>query len=145
MPDLLHQPWRLGLVTSSEEEDWLCQQKHTKEFRHRPIGLLRKEYLKDPSQWHDNRISKAGPAYTDYMHKFTKESLWIDGCYNPPWVDEELRRRGLPLSAQAQDGLIFERNENLFHYERSYVALLRACAKNKDLQKGTRIHHDILK
>eukprot|EP00250_Pteridium_aquilinum_P021557 c25164_g14_i2 orf=136-816(+) len=153
MPDLLHQPWRLGLVTSSEEEDWLCQQKHTKEFRHRPIGLLRKEYLKDPSQWHDNRISKAGPAYTDYMHKFTKESLWIDGCYNPPQVFEELPRQDLPLPTHAPHTELWPKNKKLTHHKSlpcndessSFVAVLRACAKRKDLSKGTRVHDDILR
>eukprot|EP00250_Pteridium_aquilinum_P027153 c34316_g1_i1 orf=89-250(+) len=27
----------------------------------------------------------------------------------------------------------------------AFVALLRACAKNKDLCRGTRVHYDVLK
>eukprot|EP00250_Pteridium_aquilinum_P018976 c24248_g10_i1 orf=120-530(+) len=112
----------------------------------RTCDLLWREYFKDPSQWWDNRRIKAGPAYPDFRHKVTKKCLQIDGCYTPSWVGEELRRRGLAMSAPAQ-------HEKVTHYPAllcddegtAFVALLHTCAKTKDLRRGTRLHQDVLK
>eukprot|EP00250_Pteridium_aquilinum_P011492 c20103_g2_i1 orf=1-540(-) len=110
--------------------------------RYRPSDLLWRDYFRDPSQWWDNRIGKLGPAYPDFKHKVSKKSLWINRRSSPSWVVEELRRRGLAMSAQAQDA------EKIRHYKAhevtAFVALLRACAKSKDLYRGSRVHDDIL-
>eukprot|EP00250_Pteridium_aquilinum_P020920 c24989_g2_i2 orf=106-573(+) len=132
---IYHQLRSSALATSSTDE-------HKPNKKSRPSSshdLLWKEFFRDPSQWWDNRRSKAGSAYPDFKHKVTKDSLWIHGCYNSSWVDEELRRRGLSVSSQAQDGDPCHDNGTAF------VALLRACAKNRDLYRGTKLHNDVLR
>ncbi|KAH7301556.1 hypothetical protein KP509_23G032000 [Ceratopteris richardii] len=63
----------------------------------------------------------------------TKDFLWVDGCYNPPWVGEELRRRGL-----------FQSHDKIIHDEASpFISLLGECAKRKDLCSGLQIHNDV--
>eukprot|EP00250_Pteridium_aquilinum_P020918 c24989_g1_i1 orf=42-401(+) len=94
------------------------------------FDLVWKEHSRGSSQWSDKRNSKAGPAYPHLKHKAAKESLWIDGFYNPSWM---LRRR-------AQDGDPIQQDE-----APAFVALLRACAKHKDLCRGSRVHDDILR
>eukprot|EP00250_Pteridium_aquilinum_P018994 c24248_g7_i1 orf=227-646(+) len=114
----------------------------------RSFGRLWKEYLRDSTQWWDNRKSKVGLAhpYPDFKHKFTKESLWVDGCCNPSWVGEELRRTGLAASSLVRHGELCADNEQeLLCEATSFVTLLRTCAKNKDLYRGTRLHNDVLK
>ncbi|KAI5080295.1 hypothetical protein GOP47_0005774 [Adiantum capillus-veneris] len=82
----------------------------------------------------DRCKSKLRHAYFNFNHMCTKECLWSDGCYNPPWVGEELRRRG-----------IFQGKENVLHDESSsFISLLRACAKSKDLHHGIQVHNDVL-
>eukprot|EP00250_Pteridium_aquilinum_P018977 c24248_g11_i1 orf=92-529(+) len=99
---------------------------------------------RNPSQWW-----KAGPAYPHFQHRATKEDLWIDGSCNPSWVGEELRRRGLgPCYGELwkDDEKVIHHKALVFHDQgTAFVALLRACAKKKDLQTGTRIHTDVLK
>eukprot|EP00250_Pteridium_aquilinum_P020925 c24989_g5_i1 orf=294-587(+) len=88
--------------------------------------LVWREFFRDPLPWLTNkRNSKVGPAYPLFRHKVTKESLWIDGLLNPSWVAEELRQRPL---ARAFDGAALEKDQ-----APAFVALLRECAKNKDL------------
>lgn len=29
---------------------------------------------------------QTGPNYPDFNHRVSREALWIDGRYNPPWV-----------------------------------------------------------
>eukprot|EP00250_Pteridium_aquilinum_P031770 c44226_g1_i1 orf=2-535(-) len=91
----------------------------------------------------------------------TKEPLWIHGFYNPPWVQEELARRGLhPLVGLArirdrdlnetitveetkEEKMLSVTDEN-DQEGRAMVASLKACTKQKDLRKGIQIHATIL-
>eukprot|EP00250_Pteridium_aquilinum_P032809 c468_g1_i1 orf=3-389(-) len=124
-----HQLWNPpGLVKSSEGED---QHRHRKS-RIRLYDLLWREYFVDPSQWRDYLNSKLGPAHPDFKHKATMESLWVDDWSTPSWVSEELTRRGLAASTQAQGGEPCTKIETVIHgytYDEvtAFVALLRAC------------------
>eukprot|EP00250_Pteridium_aquilinum_P021578 c25164_g9_i2 orf=445-1119(+) len=124
------QLWNLAFISSSEEDH-----KH-KKFRHR--------------FFHYN--SKDGPACLDFKHKSSKEFLGIN-CHrnSSSQPSEELRRIGL-----AHDGELGHKREKVIHDksllrsddnddDTDFVALLRACAKNKDLYRGTRAHDGILK
>eukprot|EP00250_Pteridium_aquilinum_P002659 c12883_g1_i1 orf=91-558(+) len=145
MAGKIYQPWNPGLVRSSEEEEWRFQHKHT---HSRNLSY-------DPSQWWDNSNSKVCPAYTDFQqHMYFKESQWIDGWYNPSWLGKELREGGPMASPQARVQGLCEKSEKVIHDKAlprnndastALVASLRACAKNKDLSRGTKIHDDILK
>eukprot|EP00250_Pteridium_aquilinum_P035390 c9312_g1_i1 orf=120-617(+) len=142
----------LVLAKGSEEEVCWYQHRHKRSL-YTSCDLLWKDYFRDPSQWWDNRTSKAAPSDPDFKHRVTKESLWIHGLHNPSWVRQELRNRGLVVSPQAQDGElslrtgnVTRRNALLRNNERTaFVTLLRTCAKNRDLDRGTRVHDDILK
>eukprot|EP00250_Pteridium_aquilinum_P016298 c23034_g8_i1 orf=134-580(+) len=116
--------------------------------------LLWREFFRDSSEWWDNRSTKASPLTPDFKHKFTKDSLWVDGLHNPSWVLQELRRRGPPELCLRRGGPTKENStERAIHFlsivnpqdNTDFLALLRACAKTKDLHGGTRVHADILK
>eukprot|EP00250_Pteridium_aquilinum_P018980 c24248_g15_i1 orf=168-518(+) len=116
MAGTIHQ--QLVLVKGLEEK---CQHKECRRRSHG--GLLSKEYFSGSwqcSRW-DNSIE--GPTYPSFMVNVTKESLRIDGCCNPSWVGEDLRRRGLAEAHDCEDNDTDEGS--------SFVALLRICAKNK--------------
>eukprot|EP00250_Pteridium_aquilinum_P015624 c22679_g11_i1 orf=31-567(+) len=138
MGGTIQQLWSLGLL---KEEDWRCQDNH----RHRSYGLDCKEFLSDDSN------SKPSPAHPDFKHTDTEESLCINGFVNPSWVSEDHRRRAPSVSRQARHGEPYAKNEKETHEKahsrngevKAFVASLRACAKTKDLSKGTRIHDDI--
>eukprot|EP00250_Pteridium_aquilinum_P008129 c17699_g1_i1 orf=2-364(-) len=96
MAGTFHQPRSLGLMKSSEEKDWKRQHK-LKKSRHKSYDLV---WTEDPLQWLDNRNSKvrrlSPPTYSE-------ETLQIDRWYNPSFVGEELRSKGLSVSTQAPD------------------------------------------
>eukprot|EP00250_Pteridium_aquilinum_P009443 c18670_g2_i1 orf=1-465(-) len=107
------------------------------------------------------------------MHKSTKQLLCINGWYGPCWVHDELRNRSLLPVDNLQDGDFCVKREkarvvngmrhkaqqekkvpivNNGNHQRlqddtrvaiAFVASLKACAKQKDLQRGSRIHIDI--
>eukprot|EP00250_Pteridium_aquilinum_P020191 c24737_g4_i3 orf=112-711(+) len=128
-----HHVWNPGSTKSSEDEywRWQCQQKE-QEFLYKSYGLLCSS-----ESCCGNCNSKVGPACPLIMHKITKESLWIYGLYSPSWVCEELFQRGL---THPHDGQAYEKDEAA-----AFVALLRSCAKNRDLCRGIRAHNDILR
>ncbi|KAI5075875.1 hypothetical protein GOP47_0009951 [Adiantum capillus-veneris] len=65
------------------------------------------------------------------------ESLCLDSWFTPSWLDEELARNGF-----AQDGN--RCNDHTIPPDATaFLPILRNCAKNKDLRKGTRVHDDI--
>ncbi|KAI5069669.1 hypothetical protein GOP47_0015970, partial [Adiantum capillus-veneris] len=68
----------------------------------RLVESVWKEYFRDPSQWRDNRNSKISAAYPDFKHRVTNQPLWLDCTYNPSWIAEELRSRGLALPSQGE-------------------------------------------
>ncbi|KAI5057960.1 hypothetical protein GOP47_0027975 [Adiantum capillus-veneris] len=87
------------------------------------------DFFRDPSQWWDIRSTKRSPSQPDFTHKITKEPLWLNSRHNPPWVTEELGRRG--FIAQHTDALP--------------SSLIWACCKTKDLSRGTRLHDELQK
>eukprot|EP00250_Pteridium_aquilinum_P005602 c15675_g1_i1 orf=1-462(-) len=144
MASTIYPPSNLGLVKCSEEEEH-----NYKKLRHvhMPSDLL---YVKDSFLSRDNRNSKLAPAYDHFKHNVTKECLCIDGCHNPSWVGEELRRREPVVPTHAQDRELCGKNDNdkalsCRNEVPAFVALLKDCTKNKDLHRGTRVHDDILK
>eukprot|EP00250_Pteridium_aquilinum_P015920 c22838_g2_i1 orf=111-659(+) len=62
---------------------------------------------------------------------------------------EGLRRRRWAMSTQAPNGELCKSMEKLTHDRaflcNHFVALLRVCAKNKDLYRGNIVHNDVLK
>eukprot|EP00250_Pteridium_aquilinum_P020930 c24989_g6_i1 orf=266-754(+) len=140
MASTIQELWNLTLVESLEEEYAQCQQVHRKS-RDTSYELL------------GNRNSKVDPAYPRIKHKVATKSLWIRSSNNPSLGDGELRRSGLSVSTQSEDGTLCQKNKKGIHGEAllrnhegtAFVALLRACAKNKDLNRGIRLHDDILK
>ncbi|KAI5060789.1 hypothetical protein GOP47_0025209 [Adiantum capillus-veneris] len=148
MAGSVSQPATVGTLPSSREE-----RESQNNHRRRPIGLLWKEYFRDPSQWCDNRSSRPDQTYPHFQHKGTGDWLWVDGRLNPPWVRDELRKRGLAASIHPQDTHMLPTEEKsppckapARHNETlAFVALLRLCTKSKDLSRGTRIHDHIMK
>ena len=60
----------------------------------------------------------------------TRESLWIDGLYNPHWLHEDLRRRRAFLATEQCK----EINRNGSHKQDfTVMAVLKACARKKDI------------
>ncbi|KAI5061610.1 hypothetical protein GOP47_0024115 [Adiantum capillus-veneris] len=137
MSGKLHQLGSCGVAKSEEDR--------------RRYESLWNEFFRDPSQWWDNSTSKRSPKHADFKHKFTKDSLLMDGCYNPPWVIEELRRRGFAsLSGELCRSTIMGAAlpvSLIKAYEdgAAFVVSLRACTKNKDLHRGIKLHDNILK
>eukprot|EP00250_Pteridium_aquilinum_P009426 c18660_g2_i1 orf=2-442(-) len=99
---------------------------------------LWKEYFRDPPQFLDDRNSKRGPKSPDFRHKEGREPLWMDGGHNSPWVKEELRGSGAKngefcvWNARREDDVL-----RMHH-------VIKACGKERDLRKGSRIHTEIL-
>lgn len=121
--------------------------------RHEEVEALWKEYFRDPSQWWDNRNIKLSPSCPDFKHKATRKALWF-GLSSPPWVLEELRRRPAMLLADKALQQYKDKSGNvgtvLIHQtfqadDATFVGLLRASAKKKDLYGGIRVHADSLK
>ena len=102
------------------------------------LGLLKSE---NPIQ----NLQYATPC------KVAKPSLQSDSCFSPSWVHEELKGRVLCVSTPPQDvelcTKVTRRHKALTRNDQrtSFVSLLRSCAKNKDLLRGSRLHDDILK
>ncbi|KAH7428661.1 hypothetical protein KP509_09G010600 [Ceratopteris richardii] len=101
------------------------------------LPMLWKEYFRDPSQWWDNRSRKVHPGYPDFKHKGTKQCLWIDNPCTPSWVTAELSRRSMETPLPARPVICDDCT--------AFVVSLRACAKSKDLRKGSLIHEEILR
>ncbi|KAI5076930.1 hypothetical protein GOP47_0008995 [Adiantum capillus-veneris] len=98
------------------------------------LESLWKVFFRDPSQWWDCRALKFRPTWPDFIHKHRGQSLWLDGWHNPSWVLAELKRHGLsdgqqPLHTQIE-------------FFKNY---LKACTRDRDLLKGTRIHDELVK
>ncbi|MCO5591883.1 hypothetical protein L7F22_045876 [Adiantum nelumboides] len=94
------------------------------------------DFFRDPSKWWDNRRSKLSPRHSDLKHMVTKEPLWMDSPKNPSWVMEKLMSRQLATSTGHQCN-------GLGTVDALSPAVLWSCCKDKDLQRGTRIHNDI--
>ncbi|KAI5075015.1 hypothetical protein GOP47_0010976 [Adiantum capillus-veneris] len=136
-----HHLWTLGLPDMAEEGD---TGSNSSKKLDRNIDLLWKDFFRDPTQWWDKRSNKVDPGYPDFKHKITKKALRIDGCHNAPWVIEELKCRGL-----------FDPRDYSLHYKNSqpsdagtdvyaYLALLRDCCRSRNLEKGTKLHEEIV-
>eukprot|EP00250_Pteridium_aquilinum_P001248 c11458_g1_i1 orf=2-562(-) len=150
MAGTIQELWNVGSVKRSEQKECWCQHEHRKSRRRKPHDLLLKESIRDPSQWRDNRNIRVRPACPDLKQNGSMESLWVAGRYGPSLVGKEPRRRELPVSTRDEDGVLCAKREETIHDKAlfcnaDFVALLRACAKNKDLYTGTRIHDAIMK
>ena len=80
----------------------------------------------------------------DFIHKITKDSLWIHSEKNPFWVFEEMKKR---VETNKEELGEKERNNRNDYDNKEGIAcveLLKSCARRKDLVKGTSIHDDIL-
>jgi len=58
--------------------------------RRYPKEKLWQEFFSDPLQWWDYRLEKVNARYPDFMHKKTREALWLVDRKNPPWVEMEM-------------------------------------------------------
>eukprot|EP00250_Pteridium_aquilinum_P004408 c14619_g2_i1 orf=14-616(+) len=139
--------------------------------------------------WKDNPKSQTSSTSPDFHFKHS-ESHWVHAWFDPCWVQEELRGRGLlPSTDNVEDGELCveeakkkmreplvektqkkattvmgsccktqqkeevlivgdDENQQLSQEDTSvavsYVALLKACAKQKDLQRGNTLHTEIV-
>ncbi len=102
--------------------------------------------------------------YPDFKHKQTEKALWLNGSWNPPWVEAELAAMS-PGSVQLN---IFAWNARLARYNKSgqyeetmelyhqmkrdciipdritFVRVLSACANLRALKEGRYIHAEIV-
>eukprot|EP00250_Pteridium_aquilinum_P009442 c18670_g1_i1 orf=2-751(-) len=134
------------------------------------LDLQWRNYFNNPSRWQNNQSGAKSPCL---KHTFTKEPSWIPVLYNPYQVQEELTRQGTQPRGSVEDGEfgVEEEKESKkgmgMHYKEhreeevliaspqtsqdgiavavTYVALLKACAKKKDLHEGSKIHNDIVR
>eukprot|EP00250_Pteridium_aquilinum_P010334 c19309_g1_i1 orf=1-717(-) len=118
--------------------------------------------------WSSSQHSKTNPAFPDFKHKINKEASWICECYSPRQVQEELGERGVRPARelwlakktrspkethhrvhQKEDVdvlIVKDGNHKISQDEATaVVASLQACIKQKDLQRGRRIHDNIVK
>eukprot|EP00250_Pteridium_aquilinum_P020716 c24915_g2_i1 orf=1-435(-) len=110
----------------------------------RAIHFIWKEDLGDPCQLRDHRSSTRGPRSPDYRHRHTRERLNVS--HNPPWVKEELRRSGAKdreICVKGEDEVRKVQHKE-FQDLTALFDLIKACRKQKDLYKGSRIHADIV-
>ncbi|CAM6030174.1 unnamed protein product [Sphagnum balticum] len=119
-----------------------------------------REFFTDPSQWWDNRMEKGNPGYPDFRHKKSKEPLWIDGKFNPSWVESELAAMvpgtvqlntfswNTRLASCVKNGRYEEvirlfqqmQQEGIIPDTFTYVRVLNACAGLQALEEGRHIH-----
>ncbi|MCO5559087.1 hypothetical protein L7F22_012679 [Adiantum nelumboides] len=91
------------------------------------------DFLRDPSQWWDNRGTKRSSRQPDFKHKVTRELLWMVSPHNPSWVAEELYSRGFSAQQQCIESAAGALSPSL----------IWGCCKTKDLSRGTRLHHEL--
>eukprot|EP00250_Pteridium_aquilinum_P010353 c19325_g2_i1 orf=151-537(+) len=75
----------------------------------------------------------------------TRELLWIDGSHTSSLVTEDLRRRGGVKTGQfcvRKDKVLKAHRE--LQDRTALFNLIKACGKQKDLLKGSKLHADIL-
>ncbi|CAM6127849.1 unnamed protein product [Calypogeia fissa] len=122
-----------------------------------------RQFFSDPSQWWDHRSGKTNVKFPDFKHKETDEALWINDQLNPDWVEAQLATLApgmvnQPLSYWNRE---IERNVKDKNYkvaldlfeqmQREGVqadkytlkAVLRSCARTRDLDKGRDAHRQV--
>lgn len=121
------------------------------------------------SEWRDNRQYKRGPQHPDFIHKLTKEPLWLNNRCKPRWVDRWLATFDENLPKHQQESLPVESStyvsmlSNDAHLERQvdallrldnpgttlsvamYRSLLKECATRKTLTQTRRVHAHLAK
>ncbi|KAI5060776.1 hypothetical protein GOP47_0025196 [Adiantum capillus-veneris] len=120
MGDTIKQLWSVVLVPSSPETPHLSS--------------LWSWQACSPSQEFQNHM--------EFAPIISKESLWIDSSDCFPSVGTEAMAAENSMYLHTQDATCHQNHVNVFS---PYIALLRTCAKNKDLHVGKRVHLDILK
>ncbi|KAJ7539790.1 hypothetical protein O6H91_11G109000 [Diphasiastrum complanatum] len=68
-----------SMASSSEEEGQAAT-----------VERLWQIFFSDPSQWWDSRFDKEDSAAPDFKHKTTKQALWINDRFSPPWLKAKL-------------------------------------------------------
>ncbi|CAD7700599.1 unnamed protein product [Ostreobium quekettii] len=48
------------------------------------------ELFRSPRSYYDNRTTKRNPKAPDFVHKETKEGLWLDSYRTPQWVHQQI-------------------------------------------------------
>ncbi|CAK9275513.1 unnamed protein product [Sphagnum jensenii] len=130
----------------------------------RTIENLWQEFFSDPSQWWDHRLEKVNARYPDFKHKKTKQALWLNGRWNPVWVEAELEAMA-PGSLQvsvfqwnrklARCALVGQHEKMIELFQKmqqegitpdsfTFVRVLNACASLQLLGEGRYIHSQIL-
>lgn len=107
------------------------------------LDFVWKEFFRDPSLFRDNRHSKRSSRSPDFRNKENNQPLWVDGWHNPPWVQEQLKIRGLTDAWKATN----DAEHKLLHKvcdRTSLMESIKACGKRKDLCAGILIHSFIL-
>ena len=114
------------------------------------IDLWWKKYFNDPSLWHGNHSPKVRRRTTAQVTlQGLKENCDDDisnGNHNNHCTI--LRRRAIAesLHKEVKESSVYEiRNRNHMEDSTFFVALLKACAKKKDLYEGIRLHASIVK
>eukprot|EP00250_Pteridium_aquilinum_P000709 c10854_g1_i1 orf=3-566(-) len=118
------------------------------------LELQWRDYFRNASQWLDNANTKTYPSTPNFKHTSTSKE------YSSFWAQEKQRRRRVH-AAEGEDGVekrtrmakrtLFkgQQEEGLdikeFWYDTAtLVALLKDCAKQKDLQRGSDLHAGIV-
>ncbi|MCO5594430.1 hypothetical protein L7F22_048460 [Adiantum nelumboides] len=81
------------------------------------------EFFRD---WLDNRNNKQSPKHPDLKYRITEELLLMDHRRNLSWVDDDLHITMASTADAFPPALIWE------------------CLKQKDLSRGSRLHHELL-
>ncbi|KAI5065566.1 hypothetical protein GOP47_0020261, partial [Adiantum capillus-veneris] len=112
-----------------------------------PLGSTKEEdYWKlrnfpvDSWQWWGDLT----PRYIYLKHALTTESLWLDGCQDPS-KEIDRKKPGLPDASPFRSSNKGSQIQDEDVAAAPFVFSLRACAKHKDLYRGTRLHDRILK
>eukprot|EP00250_Pteridium_aquilinum_P003632 c1393_g1_i1 orf=632-1195(+) len=126
------------------------------------------------SEWWDNQYMKTYSRFLHSKHRIMKESLWIYNGYTPCWDQEKLQRRGLHSLVEVENGDLSagrkvkacrNRAEEEVEGQKvsiisngncvntvedtsgpiALIALLQACVKHRDLDRGSEIHNAIVR
>ncbi|KAH7279949.1 hypothetical protein KP509_37G044800 [Ceratopteris richardii] len=101
-------------------------------------------------QWHDSRRSGLLGIHvvSSTCSKPSYASLWKNGWFDWLWFGDAPKPKELDMSVAVQvetKGLVPQSVTAHSNHVTPFVALLKACAKRKDLYQGTQIHNVLLK
>ncbi|KAI5071175.1 hypothetical protein GOP47_0013426 [Adiantum capillus-veneris] len=91
---------------------------------------LGKESPNDPTKWWENRNKRPSPHL---KHQAVGKPLWVDSLATPSWAHGKLGNIVVVVDASHGSSAIDQIG--------TFLASLRACARNKDLERSISIHH----